>query len=194
MATGGIKLIVGLANPGTEYARTRHNAGAWFIERLACLEGVSLRPEGRFFGSVGSWASPNGECRLLIPSTYMNLSGQAIGTLSRFFKIPVDAILIVHDELDLPPGQARFKQGGGHGGHNGLRDSIAHLGSASFWRLRLGIGHPGDKTQVANYVLSKASVEHQQLIDLSIDAALKQTPRFVTGDSAAAMQQLHSLK
>lgn len=194
MAVSGIKLIVGLANPGADYARTRHNAGAWLIERLACLEGVSLRAEPRFFGSCGSWQSPAGECRLLIPSTYMNLSGQSIGALSRFFKIAPEAILIVHDELDLPPGQARFKQGGGHGGHNGLRDSIAHLGSANFWRLRIGIGHPGDKSQVANYVLSKASVEQQSAIDSSLDAALKQIPSFVAGHSAAAMQQLHSIK
>jgi PTH1 family peptidyl-tRNA hydrolase len=187
-----IQLIVGLANPGAEYARTRHNAGAWFIETLAAEFKSSLQHENKFHGLVGKFELNGNSCRLLIPTTYMNCSGQSIVALASFYKILPQQILIVHDELDLPAGEVRLKQGGGHGGHNGLRDIIAHLNSPDFYRLRLGIGHPGHKDKVADYVLHAPSKQDELAIHHSIADAIKVLPDMLEGKMQQAMNKLHS--
>ena len=190
-----IKLIVGLANPGPQYQETRHNAGAWLVEEFARQQNVGLTGESRFFGHCARCNVAGQDLRLLIPSTFMNRSGQAIAAMANFFKIPPEAILVVHDELDLPPGSARFKQGGGHGGHNGLRDTVAQLGNNSnFKRLRIGIGHPGSAAQVTNFVLGKPSPDERISIMAVIDEALRCLPDAVCGDWAKAMNRLHSYK
>ena len=184
------RLLVGLGNPGGEYTQTRHNAGFWFCERLAHELGARLTFESRFHGFVahvreaGLW--------LLMPQTYMNRSGQAIGALARFYRIPPKEILIVHDELDLPPGQTRLKFGGGLGGHNGLKDATAHLGTQDYWRLRIGIGHPGDRNEVVNYVLRLPRAEERTAIDESIDRALAAWPLLARGDWEKATQRLNT--
>ena len=151
-----IRLIVGLANPGAQYADTRHNAGAWFVTRLADQLGAKLSPDSKSFGLIARVSHQGEDVRLLIPTTFMNRSGQAIAAVAGFYKIAPAEILIAHDELDLSPGQIRLKTGGGHGGHNGLRDAIASLGNQNgFHRLRVGIGHPGDSSLVSGFVLSK---------------------------------------
>ncbi len=188
-----IQLIVGLGNPGPEYERTRHNAGADLVSELARRCGVPLTPETKFFGETARVRIDNRDVRLLNPTTYMNRSGQAVGALAQFFKIPPEAILVAHDELDLPPGTARLKIGGGHGGHNGLRDIVSALGnSKNFARLRLGIGHPGAAEKVVGYVLKKAPRAEQTLIDTCIDSALEILPLAVKGEWNAAMKQLHT--
>lgn len=188
-----IRLVVGLGNPGPEYQKTRHNAGFWLVDELAWDYRQSFHAEGKFFGECARAQLPGGaDLWLLKPATFMNLSGQAVVALARFYKILPDEILVVHDELDLPPGTARFKQGGGHGGHNGLKDIIARLGSRDFWRLRLGIGHPGDRNEVVNYVLKKPRSEEQGAIDQAIVEALKVLPQAIGGDMAGAMLQLHT--
>ena len=190
-----IKLIVGLGNPGTEYEQTRHNAGALFVERLADSQRVSLALDKKYFGLVGKFSHQGRDVRLLIPTTYMNRSGQAVAALANFFRIPVDAMLVAHDELDMPPGVAKLKLGGGHGGHNGLRDIIAQLGNQNgFYRLRLGIGHPGHSSMVSNYVLGRAPRSEQDLLDNSIDSALGVLPEMLAGDWSRAMHTLHSQK
>ncbi|MFC0322361.1 aminoacyl-tRNA hydrolase [Gallibacterium melopsittaci] len=167
-----IKLIVGLGNPGNKYSDTRHNAGEWLIERLARRFNVNLKEENKFFGKTAMVTIAGQDVRLLVPTTFMNLSGKSVGALATFYRILPEEILVIHDELDLPPGSAKLKLGGGHGGHNGLKDIIAQLAnSKNFYRLRLGIGHPGDKNLVAGYVLSKASPQDQQLIDQALDEA-----------------------
>lgn len=189
----GIRLIVGLGNPGPEYVKTRHNAGFWFIDELAWQHKTTLNHENKFFGEVGRASLAGGaDLWLQKPATFMNLSGQAVVALAKFYKILPDEILVVHDELDLLPGTARFKQGGGHGGHNGLKDIIAKLGSPNFWRLRLGIGHPGDRNEVANFVLKKPRSEEQTAIDEAIIKALQQMPKVLSGDMATAMKELHT--
>lgn len=192
--TIGFNLIVGLGNPGGEYEQTRHNAGFWFIDELARQSGVALKPETKFFGEVGKASIGHKNVYLLKPGEFMNLSGKAIAPLARFYKIPPEKILIVHDELDLEPGNIRLKQGGGHGGHNGLRDAVAKLGSSDFWRLRVGIGHPGNKNQVSGYVLKRASSDDQRLMDETIDLALREIDRIVGGDINEATKALHSHK
>ena len=187
-----ILLIVGLGNPGPEYAPTRHNAGFWFVDALARQCGASFRQEPRFHGDLARGRLDGYEFRLLKPQTFMNRSGQSVGELARFFRIPVESILVVHDELDLSPGTARLKTGGGHGGHNGLRDLIRHLGGAGFHRLRIGIGHPGHRDQVVEYVLKKPSASDRQAIEAAIDAALAVMPLVLAGEMARAMNQLHS--
>ncbi|TCW31639.1 aminoacyl-tRNA hydrolase [Gulbenkiania mobilis] len=188
----GMRLIVGLGNPGPDYEKTRHNAGFWLVDELAWTWKASLRPETKFSGEAGR-ASVNGQdIWLLKPMTYMNLSGQAVAALARFYKIAPEEILVVHDELDLPPGVARFKQGGGHGGHNGLKDIIARLGTPNFWRLRLGIGHPGDRNEVVNFVLKKPRAEEMQAIEDAIRAAQSVFPAVLAGDMAGAMKTLHT--
>lgn len=188
-----LELIVGLGNPGPEYDRTRHNAGADFVSELARRYGASLSPENKFFGLTTQVNLQGRNLRLLIPTTFMNRSGQAIAALAQFFKIPPEAILVAHDELDLPPGTARLKHGGGHGGHNGLRDTIKTLGNnPNFNRLRLGIGHPGSASQVVGFVLKKAPSSEQQLLEEAIDRAIEVLPKAATGDWAAAMNQLHT--
>jgi PTH1 family peptidyl-tRNA hydrolase len=190
-----IRLIVGLGNPGPEYERTRHNAGFWLVDELAWQLKASLKPESKFFGEVARAQHPaGGELWLLKPATFMNLSGQAVGALARFYKIAPEEVLVVHDELDLEPGVARFKQGGGHGGHNGLKDIIAKLGTPNFWRLRLGIGHPGDRSEVVNFVLKKARSEEQALIDEAMARSLRELPAALAGDFPAAMKALHTNK
>ncbi|MDF3933278.1 aminoacyl-tRNA hydrolase [Pseudomonas citronellolis] len=190
-----VQLIVGLGNPGPEYEQTRHNAGALFVERLADRERVSLSLDKKYFGLVGKFSHQGRDVRLLIPTTYMNRSGQAVAALAGFFRIPVDAILVAHDELDMPPGVAKLKKGGGHGGHNGLRDIIAQLGNQNgFHRLRLGIGHPGHSSLVSGFVLGRAPRSEQDLLDTSIDSALGVLPEMLAGDWTRAMQKLHSPK
>ncbi|MDF1762735.1 MAG: aminoacyl-tRNA hydrolase [Oleibacter sp.] len=193
--TQSIRLIVGLGNPGAEYEQTRHNAGAWLVERLARQEGIKLAAEKKFYGHVGKGHIAGQECFLLVPSTFMNLSGQAVAAIANFYKIDLAEILVAHDELDLPPGVAKFKTGGGHGGQNGLRDIISKMGNQNgFHRLRVGIGHPGDKSRVTGHVLGRASKSEQQSIDAVIDEALRVLPVAIAGDMAKAMNQLHSFK
>ena len=190
-----VQLIVGLGNPGPEYDQTRHNAGALFVERLADAQRANLSLDKKYFGLVGKFSHKGRDVRLLIPTTYMNRSGQAVAALAGFFRIPVEAILVAHDELDMPPGVAKLKTGGGHGGHNGLRDIIAQLGNQnSFHRLRLGIGHPGHSSLVSGFVLSRAPRSEQELLDTSIDFALDVMPELLAGDLTRAMQKLHSRK
>ncbi|WP_071871888.1 aminoacyl-tRNA hydrolase [Atopomonas hussainii] len=190
-----IQLIVGLGNPGVEYEQTRHNAGAWFVERVAASEGVTLAADRKYFGLTGRFRHQGQDVRLLIPTTYMNRSGQAVAALASFFRIPIDSILVAHDELDMPPGVAKLKQGGGHGGHNGLRDIIAQMANQnSFQRLRIGIGHPGDSKLVSNYVLGRAPRNEQELIEASIANSLAVLPQLLDGDLKTAMQRLHSQK
>lgn len=190
-----IQLIVGLGNPGPEYEQTRHNAGALFVEELARKLGVNLAADKKYFGLVGKFSHQGRDVRLLIPTTYMNRSGQSVAALANFFRIPPAAILVAHDELDMPPGTAKFKQGGGHGGHNGLRDIIAQSGNQnSFYRLRLGIGHPGDKNLVSGFVLGRAPRSEQEKLEASIDFALDVLPEMLAGDWTKAMQKLHSQK
>lgn len=190
-----IKLIVGLANPGPEYEQTRHNAGAWFVQELARQHNVPLRDESKFYGLTGRTTLNGEDVRLLIPTTFMNRSGQAIAALSSFFKIAPEEILVAHDELDLDPGVARLKCGGGHGGHNGLRDTIAKLGNnKQFHRLRIGIGHPGSASQVTGFVLGRAPQNEQTQIELAIDEALRCLPMIIKGEWPLAMNRLHSFK
>ena len=189
-------MIVGLGNPGPQYANTRHNAGAWLLEKVADQAKKTLVKDSKFHGLSSRINISGQDVHLLIPTTFMNLSGQAVTAMARFYKIPADAILIVHDELDLPPGTARFKTGGGHGGHNGLRDIISCMGNEkNFHRLRIGVGHPGDSKNVANYLTEKKpSAKERTLIDTAIDEAISVLPKIVSGDTAAAMNRLHSFQ
>ncbi|MEZ7766617.1 aminoacyl-tRNA hydrolase [Haemophilus parahaemolyticus] len=167
-----IKLIVGLANPGAKYEGTRHNAGEWFVNELTRMYNTSLKEEAKYFGKVAKINTAQGEVRLLVPTTFMNLSGKAVGALANFYRIKPEEILVAHDELDLPPGVAKIKQGGGHGGHNGLKDIIASLGNNNnFYRVRIGIGHPGHRDLVAGYVLGKPAPQDQEKIDAAVDEA-----------------------
>jgi PTH1 family peptidyl-tRNA hydrolase len=188
-----MRLVVGLGNPGSEYESTRHNAGFWFVERLAATAQVRLRSESRFQGMVGRLTGvAGGECWLLMPQTYMNASGRSVGALARFYKIAPPEILIAYDELDLPPGAAKLKKGGGVAGHNGLKDIAAHLGTHDFWRLRFGIGHPGDCAAVVDYVLHPPRREEREAIDGAIDRSLAIWPVVARGDLEAAMLKLHT--
>ena len=191
----GIKLIVGLGNPGREYEQTRHNAGAMLVEELARQHSVPLSTDSKFFGLSSRLQLGSNDIRLLIPTTFMNRSGQAVAAISQFYKIDIDQILVVHDELDIDAGTARFKQGGGHGGHNGLRDIISKSGNRKdFHRLRIGIGHPGSADQVTGYVLNKApQADHQKMLD-AIDEAIRALPDALNGDWAKAMNYLHTFK
>ena len=181
------RLIVGLGNPGSEYADNRHNLGFWFVDRLARDLKIALQAQGKFFGHVARLD----DLWLLKPSTFMNRSGQAVAALARFYKIEPAEILVVHDELDLQPGAIRLKQGGGNGGHNGLKDIQASLASPDFWRLRLGIGHPGERNEVVNYVLKAPRREEQELIDQALDRCLLAWPKLGAGDYVAAQRVLH---
>ncbi|MCW8194932.1 aminoacyl-tRNA hydrolase [Proteobacteria bacterium 005FR1] len=188
-----IKLIVGLGNPGPEYHNTRHNAGAILVEEFARRHQVNLAPDSKFSGLSARLSVAGEDLRLLIPTTYMNRSGQAVAPMANFFKILPDEILVVHDEIDLPPGTARLKKGGGAGGNNGLKDIIRALGNDnSFRRLRLGVGHPGSAPEVAAYVLRKAPADEQNQIDDSIDRAIDVLPLVIKGDWEKAMQTLHT--
>jgi len=186
-------MIVGLGNPGPKYQRTRHNAGADFVLELARCHNVDLRDDKKFLGATGRVTLDGRDVRLLVPSTYMNCSGQSVSAMAKFYNIPAGAILVAHDELDLNPGTARLKLGGGHGGHNGLRDTIKALGNnRNFARLRIGIGHPGHADDVVNFVLRKASKNEQQLIDQTIDDAVRVMPQTVAGQWNSAMKELHT--
>lgn len=188
------QLIAGFGNPGSDYANTRHNAGFWYLDALARELGVSFNNDKRFFSEVAA-AHVHGRKLLLVkPMNYMNRSGQGLAAVAGFYKIPTNRILVAHDELDIPPGHIRLKNGGGHGGHNGLRDSVSKLGGADFWRLRIGIGHPGHKSAVSGYVLKRASAEHQRLIEEAIELALRESSNIIDGDINVAMKQLHSHK
>jgi PTH1 family peptidyl-tRNA hydrolase len=187
-----IRLIAGLGNPGREHERDRHNVGFWLVDRLARAEGVMLRKEARYHGLVAKLPGPHGDVWLVEPQTYMNLSGRAIGALARFYKLAPEEVLVVHDELDFLPGAVKLKLGGGAAGHNGLKDTIAQLGGQNFWRLRIGIGHPGDRDVVADYVLSSPSPADREAIDGAIDRALAIVPELLDGRTEIAMQKLHS--
>ncbi len=189
--TNTIQLIAGLGNPGNEYKATRHNAGFWFIDQLASHYNLSFKSEAKFFGDLTKLNTSSGHVCLLKPTSFMNRSGQSIARLAKFYKIKTENILIVHDELDLDPGIVKLKQGGGHGGHNGLRDSIAQLGK-DFYRLRLGIGHPGNKEQVVGFVLGKTSSSEKTLIEHSINKSIDSIELIMQGNMQKAMNQLHS--
>jgi len=187
-----IRLLVGLGNPGPEYEATRHNAGFWFIDEVARALRVTLAVERSYFGLAARANLPTGPLWLLEPMTFMNLSGKSVAALARFFKIDPGEILVAHDELDLLPGQAKMKLGGSHAGHNGLKDIQAQLGSADFWRLRLGIGHPGVKAEVVNYVLRKPLAEQREAIDKSIEQSAAALPLMLEGDMERALMKVHA--
>lgn len=187
-----VQLIVGLGNPGNEYDRTRHNAGFWFIDEVAKHNNAILKLEKKFHGYVAKAVINGHDVYLLKPETFMNRSGVSVAALSRFYKIPPEAIFVAHDELDFPAGKIRLKKGGGHGGHNGLRDIIAKCGSKDFMRLRIGVGHPGSSERVTGHVLGKAPADEQRLIDLTIDLASRVVPQLASGEIEAATRRLHS--
>ena len=187
-----LKVIVGLGNPGSKYTETRHNAGFWFIEELAREYSASFRQEKKFHGEVAKISLAGKDIWLLKPETFMNRSGLAVQSLMSFYRITADQLLVAHDEIDLPPGIAKLKTGGGHGGHNGLRDIINQLGTKDFHRLRIGVGHPGSKDQVVDYVLHNASRDDRLLIDRDIDDAVQVMPDLASGALEQAMQKLHS--
>ncbi len=187
-----IKLIVGLGNPGREYEATRHNAGFWWLDELARIHNANFKVDGKFHGLVARANLHGCEVHLLKPQTFMNVSGRAVGAVAQFYKIEPAQILVVHDELDLPPGSAKLKLGGGHGGHNGLKDIIAHLGTKDFWRLRVGIGHPGERDEVVKYVLNAPRKEEQVLIEEAMRRAQDVAPLIIEGKLEAAMLKLHS--
>lgn len=191
--TEAVALVVGLGNPGSAYRGTRHNAGADFIEHIVRRYAGTLSHESRFFGRTARVTIGGHDLRLLIPDTFMNRSGQAVGAMAGFFKLQPHQLLIAHDELDLAPGVARFKRGGGHGGHNGLRDIARALGNATdFHRLRIGIGHPGSADRVSPFVLSRAPAGERDMTNAAIEAAADALPLLLGGDLAKAMTQLHS--
>lgn len=189
-----IKLFVGLGNPGPEYEATRHNAGFWWIDALARELKTSLSMDKSYHGMVARTTVNGNTVWLLQPQTYMNLSGKSVAALARFFKITPQEVLVAHDELDIAPGQVKLKFGGSHAGHNGLRDMHAQLGSADYWRLRLGVGHPGDKAEVVNWVLKKPSLDHRIAIEQCIDRSLKALPAFLAGDMEKATLLVHTHK
>lgn len=190
----GLRLIVGLGNPGAEYANTRHNAGFRLVDALAGREGVRLGPDGKLFGETGKAVIGGQPVWLLKPMTFMNLSGKSVVAALRYWKIEPEEALVVHDELDLPPGTARLKFDGGHGGQNGLRDIIRLLGHGRFHRLRIGIGHPGHKDRVTGWVLGRPGKDDEILIGRAIDDALDVLPLAVRGDFMEAMKRLHTSK
>lgn len=189
---GEIRLIAGLGNPGREYESTRHNAGFWWVDEFAHAHQFVFRAENKFHGLSARGSVHGREIFLIKPQTFMNVSGRAIGALAQFYKIEPQHILVVHDELDLQPGSAKLKLGGGHGGHNGLKDIIAHLGTRDFWRLRIGIGHPGERADVSDYVLSPPRQEEADLIEQAMRRAQDVSHLIVEGKQEAAMLKLHS--
>jgi PTH1 family peptidyl-tRNA hydrolase len=187
-----IRLLVGLGNPGPEYEATRHNAGFWWLDAAARKLGATLAPQRSYFGLAAKASTAQGVVWLLQPMTYMNLSGKSVAALARFFKIEPQEILVAHDELDLMPGQVKIKCGGGHAGHNGLRDIHAQLGSADYWRLRLGIGHPGVKAEVVDYVLRKPSAEDRELLEQTIERSVDALDLLLAGEMERAMMRVHA--
>nr|WP_272909104.1 aminoacyl-tRNA hydrolase [Acinetobacter nectaris] len=182
-----------MGNPGSQYAQTRHNAGFWFVERLAEQYNIHLKSEAKYFGITGRGQIHGQDVRLLLPTTFMNKSGQSVVPFSKFYQIPPESILIAHDELDMNPGVIRLKSGGGHGGHNGLRDIVPHIG-ANFHRLRIGIGHPGSKDRVSGHVLGKAPSSEQNLMDDAIHHALSKVDLLIDGNISQAMNQINAYK
>jgi PTH1 family peptidyl-tRNA hydrolase len=189
-----IRLVVGLGNPGKEYERTRHNAGFWLVERFASSKGIALRKDGKFKALVGQiqGTSPAGAAWLLLPQSFMNASGQPVQMLAGFFRIKPEEILVIHDELDFPPGVAKMKQGGGIAGHNGLKDISQRLGSHEYWRLRIGVGKPPAGEEGADYVLQRPPAEEKEAIDAAIQKALDLLPMMLGGDMQGAMHKLHT--
>ena len=187
-----IQLIAGLGNPGAKYSETRHNAGFWFVDALVRQHGVVLASEKRFHGEVAKVDIGGNGIWLLKPATFMNRSGQSLRSLVEFYRLQPENVLVAHDEIDLEPGTVRLKSGGGHGGHNGLRDIIAQLGGRDFQRLRFGVGHPGYRDQVVDYVLHRPGKDEQQAIENSIDDALKVMPKIAAGEWEKAMHELHT--
>lgn len=184
------KLIVGLGNPGSKYEETRHNAGFWLVDEIARGYSASFSAEKKFQGEAARVIIDSRDIRLLKPTTFMNLSGESVAAMANFYRIEPEQILVAHDELDLLPGTVRLKKGGGHGGHNGLRDIIKHLGR-DFWRVRLGIGHPGDARQVSNFVLKRAPKSESELLIRCIDDVMREMPNIVGGRIEVAMNTLH---
>jgi PTH1 family peptidyl-tRNA hydrolase len=191
MAGKGIRLVVGLGNPGPQYEWTRHNVGFWFVDALAAHNNGQFRTESKFHGQLCRLSIDGQDLRLLKPMTFMNRSGQSLAAVVRYFDIPSEQVLVAHDELDLPAGTLRLKQGGGHAGHNGLRDIINVLGTRDFWRLRIGIDHPGDRSQVVNYVLSRASRDDEVNIRDALDEAERSLADIIPGQLQKAMNRLH---
>ena len=189
-----IRLFVGLGNPGSEYDGTRHNAGFWYLDALSRELKTPVVMDKSYHGLVGRTTVNGQTVWLLEPQTYMNLCGKSVAGLARFFKLQPEEILVAHDELDLPPGEAKLKLGGSHAGHNGLRDIHAQLGSDRYWRLRLGVGHPGAKAEVVHWVLKKPSLDHRIAIDQTIDRAIKALPHLLTGSMDKATMQIHTSK
>ena len=189
-----IKLFVGLGNPGAEYEATRHNAGFWYIDALARELKCTLSYDKGYFGMVARTVAGGQTVWLLQPQTFMNLSGKSVGALAKFFKIAPEEILVAHDELDIMPGEAKIKLGGSHAGHNGLRDIQAQLGTDQYWRLRIGIGHPGVKTEVIHWVLKKPSAEHHDAIAQTIERSVQALPHFLSGNMEKAMMTVHTSK
>ena len=187
-----LRLIVGLGNPGPDYSETRHNAGFWFCVRLARELGASFSRESRYHGLVAKARINGADLWLLLPQLFMNRSGQSVQALTHFYRVAPAEMLVVHDELDIPPGQLRLKFGGGLGGHNGLKDITAHLGTQDYWRLRIGIGHPGDRNEVVNYVLKPPRKEESGEIDAAIDRALLAWPLLAKGEFNAATQRINA--
>lgn len=195
LPVSSIKLIVGLANPGAEYAQTRHNAGAWYVDILAQRHNQQLKNESTFFGCTARLNLAGNDVRLLVPTTFMNLSGKAVLAMANFYRIEPDEILVAHDELDLPPGVAKIKLGGGNGGHNGLKNIQNQFGNnPNFYRLRIGIGHPGDKNKVVGFVLGKPPVSEQKMIDEAIDESLRCTEILIKDGLEKTVQRLHSFQ
>ena len=186
-----IKLFVGLGNPGGQYEATRHNAGFWWVDLVAASNNSPIKLDSKFLGLVGKLSNSN-DTWLLKPNTFMNASGKAVAALANYYKILPEQILVIHDELDLPAGTVKLKKAGGHGGHNGLKDIAAALGTPDFWRLRLGIGHPGDRNEVVNFVLKAPTKDEQSALDGAIDKSLTILPQLLSGDFEQAMLKLHS--
>ena len=187
-----LKVIVGLGNPGSKYTETRHNAGFWFVEELAAASGNPFRPEKKFHGEVTKVSAAGNDIWLLKPDTFMNRSGLAVKSLMSFYRLKPENLLVAHDEIDLPPGTIKLKTGGGHGGHNGLRDIISHLGTKDFHRLRIGVGHPGNKDDVVDYVLRRPSQDDRSMIDQSVSNARDVVPVLAEGSLEKAMHKLHT--
>ena len=186
------KLLVGLGNPGQKYSETRHNAGFWFVDRLVAGQNPGFRREAKFHGETATLQFPGHDCRVLKPATFMNESGRAVQAAMHFYALKPAELLVVHDEIDLPPGVARLKRGGGHGGHNGLRDVLECLGEAGFLRLRLGVGHPGHGDQVIDYVLERPRTAERALIEAAMIRALDVMPLVLQGHVQKAMKELHT--
>ncbi|MGB5427777.1 MAG: aminoacyl-tRNA hydrolase [Gammaproteobacteria bacterium] len=189
-----IQLVAGLGNPGAKYEQTRHNAGFWFVDEVAHQYNALFKSESKYKSEVARCSIAGNDCRLQKPMDFMNRSGLPVASLAAFYQIPRSSILIVHDDLDLPPGTVKLKRGGGHGGHNGLRDLIPHLGGNDFLRLRIGIGHPGHRDDVVGYVLKNASRDERAVIDQAIDDAVKVLPDIISGNFNKAMKELHTAK